>query len=62
MAQSGRSLSDSATTRSGRNDVTIKVTLLDGEDKTFSIDVSVKQDVHPVVLIVCCSEELPRKQ
>lgn len=41
MAQSGRSLSESAT-RSGRNDVTIKVTLLDGEDKTFSIDVSVK--------------------
>ena len=42
MAQSGRSLSDSAA-RPGRNDVTIKVTLLDGDDKTLSIDVSVKK-------------------
>ena len=42
MAQSGRSLSDSAA-RPGRNDVVIKVTLLDGEDKSFRIDVSAKK-------------------
>ena len=44
MAQSGRSLSDSAA-RPGRNDVMIKVTMLDGEDKTFGVDVSEKKNV-----------------
>ena len=42
MAQSGRSRND-PTTKVGRNDVLIKVTLLDGEEKNFSMDVSEKR-------------------
>jgi len=41
MAQSGRSRSYSVP-RGGRNDVVIKVMLLDGEEKSFSVDVSAK--------------------
>ena len=61
MAQSGRSRSDSGS-RAGRNEVLIKVILLDGEEKSFSVNVSAKKHVDCLLLIVYCSEETLLKQ